>query len=165
MKGLEKQRKTIPALEVIWNLFLCNISWYRLLISLYFYATFPLQRLVTNLQDQLRIPRSERSVDQIAAKYVADVVSELKEQNEELQKNLEIAQLKRLIDTLTISVDDTLVHYLSLFSSLANLPTLNSLHYNVGWQQWIFKDHCQRRWGKTSWSFTAFDCGLYHPFI
>ena len=84
-----------------------------MLISLYFYATFPLQRLVTNLQDQLRIPRSERSVDQIAAKYVADVVSELKEQNEELQKNLEIAQLKRLIDTLTISVDDTLVRYLS----------------------------------------------------
>ena len=111
------------------------MSRYRLLISFYSYATFPLQRLVTNLQDQLRIPRSKRSVDQIAAKYVADVVSELKEQNEELQKNLEIAQLKRLIDTLTISVDDTLVHYLSLFSSLANLPTLNSFHYTVGWQQ------------------------------
>ena len=74
-------------------------------------------------------------MDQIAAKYVADVVSELKEQNEELQKNLEIAQLKRLIDTLTISVDDTLVRYSSRISSLANLPTLNSFHYNVGWQQ------------------------------
>ena len=80
-------------------------------MSFCFYTTLPLQRLITNLQEQLTIPHSKRSVDQVATKYVADVVLELKEQNGELQTKLEIAQLKRLIDTLSLSVDDELVRY------------------------------------------------------
>ena len=57
-----------------------HFPWYGIsrcpwLISFCSCATLPMQQLISNVQEQLKIPRSERSLDQLNEKYVADVVS------------------------------------------------------------------------------------------
>ena len=54
----------------VYDIFQCP-----LLILFCSFATSPLQQLITNLREQLDTRRSYRSVDQLAEKYVADVVS------------------------------------------------------------------------------------------